>query len=111
MFLLSLMDEESAFWTLGFVITKLLPQKFYGQGDQLVGYQQEKFVLVNLMREGLGLTPEVSSKLATLLDVNGSALLNPLLINCTNFEVSFEAWNKMLLTQNVQYLSIVVPLI
>jgi len=104
MFLLSLMDEESAFWTLGYIVTQLLPSNFFGQtenGSQLIGYQQEKFVLANLMKDNLGLTPDVSSKITTILDVNGSALINTLLINSTCFEVSFEAWNKMLLNQSV----------
>ena len=104
MFLLTMMNEESAFWTLGYIVTNILPVNFYGQtelGIPLVGYQQEKFVLGNLIKEQLGLDIEMTHKITTLLDINGLAMLTPLLVNFTNFEVVYETWNKMLFNNNV----------
>jgi len=103
-FLMSMMDEESAFWSFGYLVTKILPNGFYGQtsasGASLSGCQQEKFVLANLIKETLGLAPELMGKINGLLDMSTPAMLFTLLINCTNFEVSFEAWNKMFLTKS-----------
>lgn len=104
MFLLSLMDEESAFWILGYVVNDLLPPNFYGQTDfgvSMIGYQQEKYVMSNLIKDQLGLDAEMAHKIHTLLDVNGPTLLTPLLVNYTNFEVLFEVWHKMIVSKSV----------
>ncbi len=109
-FLLSMMDEESAFWSFGYLVTKILPNGFYGQtsatGASLSGCQQEKFVLGNLIKETLGLSPELMGKVNGILDMSTPAMLLTLLINCTNFEVSFEAWNKMFLSKSVNFFSL-----
>lgn len=104
MFLLCLMDEESAFWMLGYVVANLVPVNFYGQTDfgvPLIGFQQEKFVLSNLIKEHLQLDSDMSQKITTLLDVHGASLLAPLLANFSNFEVLFETWNMMLTNNSV----------
>lgn len=103
MFLLSLMDEESAFWTLCFVVTQILPKDFFAQNDNPLGLQQEKFILNNLIKTKLELNQGLLEKITNILDVSASVLLSSLLVNFTNFEVSFETWNMMVLNKSVIY--------
>jgi len=98
------MDEDSAFWTLGYIVTQILPKDFFGQnvsGGPSVGLQQEKFILNSLIKEKLELNQKLAAKVTMILDNNASTLLSSLLVNSINFEVSFEAWNMMLLNKNV----------
>ena len=103
-FLLSLMDEESAFWMLGYVVSNILPDNFYAssrQGVPLMGYQQEKYVIWELTKETIKMDENTSDKVQTFLEINGPALLVPLLVNYLTYEVLYETWNQMLMTRSV----------
>lgn len=105
-FLLSLMDEESVFWTWVHIVTNILPANFYAstrQGVPLMGYQQEKFIILMLAKSFLGLDEKTMEKVESFMEINGPALLVPLLINYLNFEVLFETWNDLLRTQSVSF--------
>jgi len=106
MFLLTVMDEESAFWMLGYIVTQILPKDFYG--GSATGLQQEKFILNSLIKEKLGLNQDLAGKVASIIDNSAHVLLSTLLVNSTNFEVSFEAWNMMITNQNVNEIRKVV---
>jgi hypothetical protein len=104
-FLLSLMDEESAFLVLNHIVTRLLPQNYYTQttqGSSLMGFHQEKFVLYTLAKERLNFDEAVGEKVKMFLDINGPGFLIPLFVNYLNFQVLFLVWNQVLLSQSVR---------
>lgn len=104
-FLLSLMDEESAFIVLNHIVMRLLPQNFYTQttqGSSLMGFHQEKFVLYSLAKEMYNLDDAVAEKVKMFLDINGPGFLIPMFVNYLNFQVLFLLWNQMLLSQSVK---------
>jgi len=104
-FLLSLMDEEAAFWVLVHVVGNVLPLNYYAslkQGIPLMGYQQEKFIISHLAKEILQLTDIQHNKVETFLEINGPALLIPLLVNYVSYEILFETWKEMITTNSVK---------
>ena len=104
-FLLSLMDEESAFIVLNHIVLRLLPQNFYTQttqGSSLMGFHQEKFVLYSLAKEMYNLDDEAGEKVKMFLDINGPGFFIPMFVNYLNFQVLFLMWNQMLLSQSVK---------
>jgi len=51
LFLVSLMDESSAFWLFSYIVNFILPKQFYSKSNQgipLYGFQIEKNILKNL---------------------------------------------------------------
>jgi len=105
-FLLTLMNEEAAFWVLCYVVGNVLPLNYYAslkQGIPLMGYQQEKFIILQLAKEILQLNDMQYSKVETFLEINGPALLIPLLVNYTSYEILFETWKEMITTNSVIY--------
>jgi hypothetical protein len=103
-FLLSLMDEESVFWTWVHLVTNILPANFYAstrQGVPLMGYQQEKYIILTLAKSILNLDEKVMRRVENFMEINGPALLVPLLVNYLSFEVLYETWNDLLMTQSV----------
>jgi hypothetical protein len=103
-YLLTLMDEESAFWILGEVVAKILPANFYTSPKQcvpLMGYQQEKFIVIELAKEILQLDEQLAAKVQSFMEINGPTLLIPLMINYVNFQVLYGIWNEMILSHSV----------
>ena len=104
-FLLSLMNEESAFWVLCHVVGNILPLNYYAslkQGIPLMGYQQEKFIILQLAKEILSLNENQYNKVEMFLEINGPALLIPLLVNYVSYEILFETWKEMINTNSVK---------
>jgi len=120
--ILCFMNQESAFWVLSNVIANILPLNFYGsikQGIPLMGYQQEKFIISELARQILQIDEINYSKVQIFMDINGPALLIPLLINYVSFQILYETWNEMIMTQSfsimrkvlIKVIEIMLPLI
>lgn len=104
-FILCFVNQESAFWVLSNVISNILPLNFYGsikQGIPLMGYQQEKFIISELAKQILNIDEITYAKVQIFMDINGPALLIPLLINYVSFQILFETWNEMIMTQSVK---------
>jgi hypothetical protein len=105
-FLLSLMDEESAYLVFTHVVTRILPKNYYGkphQGDSLLGLQQEKFVIVNLAKDHFKLDDQAKEKVDYFLDIYSTGFMIPLFVDYFNYEVLFSIWKRLIHTQSVSF--------
>lgn len=103
-FLISLLDEGSAFWLFSYIVNFIMPKNFYGKSNQgipLIGYQIEKNVLKALGT--MHVQGAEADKLEIFLDSHGPSMIIPLFVNYLNFEGLYETWNKMLTDENVSW--------
>jgi len=104
-FLLTLMDEESAFWMLSYLLKEIFPKNLYLQSDQemtLKNLQTEKFILSQLIQQQEELSSNEIKLINSVLDINGHSFVFGALINFLSFECLLETWNQMILKKDVQ---------
>jgi len=105
-FLLTHMDEESAFWMISYFVKEIFPKDLHLQSNQeipLKNLQTEKFILSQLIQEHEELSSNDAKLINSILNVNGHSFVFGALISFLSFECLLETWNRMITKKDVRF--------
>ena len=103
------MDEQNAFWMLNYLIEVISPPKFFAKGDEdnipLIGFQQERSVLINLATTKLKLTSQSDiRKIKDFIDMTATPMLLSFLVDSLNLQATYFAWSELFTAKSVYHL-------